>query len=290
MRSPTLQLAFLLTTAAFRSVPPAAWRTEHTVMQQLPRAPQPLGRTRVRSFVVTDMDETLISKTSTGYVIRFLVAYRAYARLALVPAFAVLLWPLSKISRPLAVRAMYWFAFRGVDVRRARAISTNVLAPLYARDLQDPAASAVVRADAAAVITASPTFMAAPWLATYLGVDNDRVVGAELEQANGRYTGRMCGELPMGEAKAVALRRLRDSPVGRDADVVGYGDHPTDLPLLEACDRGVLVHPLTKRRKRNSPAGGGETVGDATTAPIERVDGTRFGDLDALLKKVSEEE
>merc|ERR1711871_1071537 len=115
------------------------------------------------------MDETLISKKSTGYVIKFLVMYRAIFRLLLLPLLSATLIPLSKVSRSLAVRIMYWFAFRGVRVDKAKQIAAN-LGLRYARDLQDPAASAVLAAESAVVITASPTFMAQPWLEKYLGV------------------------------------------------------------------------------------------------------------------------
>ena len=75
-----------------------------------------------RTVVVTDMDETLISKKSTGYVISFLVRLRSI-RLLLVPLVAAVLIPVSKLSRTFAVRVMYWFAFRGVRVERAKAIA-----------------------------------------------------------------------------------------------------------------------------------------------------------------------
>ena len=64
------------------------------------------------------MDETLISKKSTGFVIEFCKQKRAFVRLAFALPLALLLIPLSKFSRALAVRVMYWLAFRGVRVRR----------------------------------------------------------------------------------------------------------------------------------------------------------------------------
>ena len=65
-------------------------------------------------------------------------------------------------------------------------VAAEALSPRYAADLQDPAASAVLAADAAVVITASPTFMAKPWLEKYLGVPASNVYGADLLERNGR--------------------------------------------------------------------------------------------------------
>lgn len=194
-----------------------------------------------RTVVVTDMDETLISKKSTGYVISFLVRLRSI-RLLLVPLVAAVLIPVSKLSRTFAVRVMYWFAFRGVRVERAKAIAAEFLAPRYAADLQDPVASAVLAADDAIVITASPDFMARPWLERYLRVPPSQVYGAVLEERAGRFTGKTT-QIPIGEEKATLLA---SDPLATSAGVstVGYGDHPTDVPFMKACDRAVLVHPM----------------------------------------------
>mmetsp|Transcript_56656 Transcript_56656/g.148757 ORF Transcript_56656/g.148757 Transcript_56656/m.148757 type:complete len:224 (+) Transcript_56656:37-708(+) len=194
-----------------------------------------------KTVVVTDMDETLIASKSTGYVIKFLVYHKAFLRLAVALPCALFLIPLSKVSRSLAVRIMYWLAFRGMRVDRAKQIAADLLPELYVTDLQDPAASAVLAADDAVVITASPTFMARPWLKKYLDVPAANVYGAELSERNGRFTG-MTGTLPIGETKVDILKS--SCAVEPGVTSVGYGDHPTDVPFLEACDSGVLVEEM----------------------------------------------
>ena len=66
------------------------------------------------------------------------------------------------------------------------------------------------------------------------------VYGAELEQKNGRFTGKVLGEIPISEAKVDLLKSSVAAADGVQS--VGYGDHPTDVPFLLACDKGVLVH------------------------------------------------
>ena len=155
---------------------------------------------RGRKIVVTDMDETLISKKSTGYVralparnssrhtvcslhvlrrthappqiIKFLVMYKSFFRLIFSLPLAAFLIPLSKVSRSAAVRTlpparcrpcrpshrspqrpwlaaprvpallmahrlistvlvqvrvMYWLAFRGLRVDKAKRIADEQL-------------------------------------------------------------------------------------------------------------------------------------------------------------------
>jgi len=140
------------------------------------------------------------------------------------------------------VRALYWFAFRGIRVEKASRIAEE-LADEYVSDLQDPAASAVLAADEAVVITASPTFMAQPWLERFLRVPRSNIYGAELSVSNGRYTGRCTAPIPLGMEKVNILNgSVASSTDG--AVVTGYGDHPTDVPFLQACRRGVLVAQL----------------------------------------------
>ena len=200
-----------------------------------------------KSVVVTDMDETLVKQKSTGYIVKFLVRYRAYIRLTLCLWLAIFLIPVSKTGdrgRLFAVRCMYFLAFRGLRVDRAERVAAgDSFTTLYAADLQDPAASAVLDADEAVVLTASPEFMARPWLERYLNVPPANVYGAKLAIANGRYTGLLADELPIGQKK-VELLDACPACVGPSVALIGYGDHPTDVPFLERCDRGVLVQEL----------------------------------------------
>lgn len=198
----------------------------------------PTAQARV---VVTDMDETLISRKSTSYVITFLILYRAFLRLLLLPFAFLVLQPLSKISRSAAVKGMYYLAFRGVKVSTASEVAKK-LQQRYAEDMQDPAASAILGADRSIVITASPDFMARPWLQKYLGIPDRDVFGAVLEVKGDRYTGRTL-QLPIGDAKVDVLEEVKLA-IG-DAHTTGYGDHPTDLPFMYKCDKGVLVHPIS---------------------------------------------
>ena len=200
------------------------------------------------------MDETLISKKSTGYVIRFMFHYRSFLRIFLLlpPLFPILklLSLINARTRTLAVKLMYWFAFRGIRTDKARDIAEKKLSDLYVRDLQDPAASAILEADDAVVITASPSFMAKPWLSKYLNVPPSNVYGADLVERNGRFTGS-CTTIPIGQVKVELFKDSVANAPG--ATSTGYGDHLTDVPFLLACDRARLAHHPLPRCTRTTP-------------------------------------
>lgn len=60
--------------------------------------------------------------------------------------------------------------------------------------------------------------------------------GADLVERNGRFTGALSGPIPIGQTKVDLLAASVAASAGM---TTGYGDHPTDVPFLEACDRGV---------------------------------------------------
>lgn len=123
----TLRLPSLpaLSTSTHRLPPPTPIRSSLLARPAHPAIPPKLymQASGAKNVVVTDMDETLITSKSTGYIIKFLVHYKAFLRLAVALPCAIFLIPLSKVSRSLAVRIMYWLAFRGIRVDKATQVA-----------------------------------------------------------------------------------------------------------------------------------------------------------------------
>ncbi len=73
----------------------------------------------------------------------------------------------------------------------------------------------------------------------------DVALGTQLEQRNGRYTGRSLEPICQGRGKAERLRSYLDG-AGSDVDLsasAGYADSIFDLPVLEMVGRPVAVYP-----------------------------------------------
>ncbi|MEY9843039.1 HAD family hydrolase [Streptacidiphilus sp. MAP5-3] len=59
---------------------------------------------------------------------------------------------------------------------------------------------------------------------------------------HGRLTGEITGPPMIGEAKRAAVRRiLAEHPDVAPTDCYAYGDHPSDLPMLEEVGHAVIV-------------------------------------------------
>ena len=75
------------------------------------------------------------------------------------------------------------------------------------------------------------------------------VVATKLEFKNGIYTGRMTGEVPYGENKFKLAQEFVTKNSLAMQGSLAYGDHYSDLPLLNYVDRVVLVNPDKRLKK-----------------------------------------
>ncbi|MGY1784252.1 HAD family hydrolase [Geodermatophilus sp. SYSU D00698] len=96
------------------------------------------------------------------------------------------------------------------------------------------------------------------WLVTATPVELARIIahrlgltgalGTVAEVVDGRYTGRLVGELMHGEAKAEAVRALAEREGLDLARCTAYSDSANDLPMLTLTGTAVAVNPDTELR------------------------------------------
>jgi HAD superfamily hydrolase (TIGR01490 family) len=95
------------------------------------------------------------------------------------------------------------------------------------------------------LVTATPVELAAI-IAKRLGLTG--ALGTVAEVKDGKYTGRLVGELMHGEAKAEAVRALAERE-GLDLQrCTAYSDSSNDLPMLTEVGTAVAVNPDTELR------------------------------------------
>jgi HAD superfamily hydrolase (TIGR01490 family) len=73
-------------------------------------------------------------------------------------------------------------------------------------------------------------------------------LGTRSEQKDGRYTGRLVGDLLHGEAKAAAVRELAEAEGLDLSQCAAYSDSINDIPMLSLVGRPVAVNPDTALR------------------------------------------
>lgn len=88
-------------------------------------------------------------------------------------------------------------------------------------------------------------------------------LGTVVEQEDGRYTGRLCGDLLHGTAKADAVERLARREGIDLGSSYAYGDSTHDVPILSLVGNPVAINP--DRRLRRHAAAAGWPVHEFTT-------------------------
>jgi hypothetical protein len=90
------------------------------------------------------------------------------------------------------------------------------------------------------LVTATPVELAAI-IARRLGLTG--ALGTVAEVVDGRYTGRLVGDMLHGPAKAEAIRSLADREGLDLARCTAYSDSVNDVPMLSLVGRAVAVNP-----------------------------------------------
>lgn len=95
------------------------------------------------------------------------------------------------------------------------------------------------------LVTGGADFIVEP-LANWLGAD---LIAAKLEEFEGRFTGKLVGEILVGEGKAKAIKDYA-SKIGVDLKAsYAYGDSISDAPMLSLVGQPVAVNPDRRLRK-----------------------------------------
>lgn len=86
------------------------------------------------------------------------------------------------------------------------------------------------------ILTANYCFLAKP-ISNLLNIKSQ--ISVELETKENRFTGKIIGYIPYGNAKVDALERfLKDSNYN---NIIGLADSKVDIPLLEFLNEGYIV-------------------------------------------------
>lgn len=199
-------------------------------------------------IAVFDLDGTLLDGQSGTLVLRYLLQHRLISgKAGSKAAWWGIRYKLHLPYRQSEVREIIFEELRTLPPDRVCAIMHDfheeVMVPLYRAD---GVAELRRRREAGEfVIIVSATFDAIAQAArAYLGADAALATLMERDET-GRYTGRVLGEVTAGPEKVRRVRAFADERFGvrRWRVVRAYGDHYTDLPLLEMAEQCFAVDP-----------------------------------------------
>ncbi len=206
-------------------------------------APIPAGPPAAIAAVF-DVDRTLVPSTTTERLfIRYLFRRRVLGLSTLVRTglYLARAWPRLSPMEAIRRRRVY---LAGQAVRRIRPLA----AQCYATEIR-PRISAAGRAALAAhqaqghrtvLLSGSLDFLLAP-LQRDLGADH--LIATHMEEAAGRYTGRIAGPWPYGDTKALLIQHFATAHGVDFAASYAYADHPSDEAVLALFGHPVVINP-----------------------------------------------
>jgi HAD superfamily hydrolase (TIGR01490 family) len=215
-------------------------------------AGEPASNGAARGAAFFDLDKTLMAGSSgiffaraayeTGMISRGRLARDAYENLRYRLRG-------STDDRADDVRKRVGEMIAGVAVRDLQRLSPRVLAGVLPRLYPQMLARAYAHQDAGApvyILTAASQEMA-DLLAHVLAFDGG--LGSRSEIVDGRYTGRPAGPFNYREGKVISMRELAEREGIDLAASHAYSDSESDLPMLRAVGRPVVVNPDADLRR-----------------------------------------
>lgn len=114
------------------------------------------------------------------------------------------------------------------------------------RDAENMIEKLLAQGDDCAILTSTNSVIARP-VADYLGIK--KLFGAELEVVDGKYTGNIAGQYPVGPGKAVILEKYCQDNHLDPADFAYFGDSINDRFVLEKVGHAHAVNPSDELKK-----------------------------------------
>jgi len=213
-----------------------------------------------RRAALFDMDRTLIRKNTASLYTRY---RRDLGEAGLKDSFLVGWWVLQYTlglvnAEGVARKALG--AYKGTAeldmVARCREWFPAYVLPHLTRAAREAVEQHKRAGDLLAIVTGSTRYAALP-LADALGIDH--VVSSEIDVSeDGSFTGEVRLPLCLGSGKLERARLFLSGHEVALEDATFYSDSVTDLPLLEAVGRPIVVNPdfrlVRVAKKRGWPA------------------------------------
>ena len=192
------------------------------------------------NLAIFDLDDTL---THGDTLVPWLVAIAGRRRFLAAAARAG--WARFR-SAPLADRrtvfkeALQIPLLNGVSVERADQAARAVAPRIRWKNVAPRAFDDHLAKGDRVLVATGAARMAAHHFVTHRFGDRFTIIGTELEQRDGRLTGRLDGPNCVREAKAAAVKQWLDAH-GPFGEIWGYGNKPHDIPMLALVDHARVI-------------------------------------------------
>ncbi len=209
------------------------------------------------SIAFFDLDRTLLSKNSGTLWVQFELRHGI---ISWMQAARALYWigryqlGMARVEDALLESITVYAGMREEDVhQRTLSFYEEMVRDWYRPGAREALESHRQAGDKLVLLSSTTNYMAQE-VAADLGLDDILCTRLEVD-AQGRYTGRPNGPLCYGEGKVVHAQRMLERLGVSPSDCSFYTDSWSDLPMLEAVGKPVVVHPDPRLRRFASRRG-----------------------------------
>jgi HAD superfamily hydrolase (TIGR01490 family) len=207
-----------------------------------PAAPEP-----VAIAAVFDVDRTLLPDTTTERIfIRYLIRKRVLRLRTLVATAWYVLTRLPRMSPMEAMRQRRVYLV-GLPVAPIRALAEQCYAeeirPLLSQAGREALRAHREQGHITVLLSGSLDILLIP-LQRDLGADH--LIATHMEERGGRFTGRIAGEWPYGDKKALLINHFAKEHGVNFSASYAYADHHSDEAVLALFGHPVVINPRAK--------------------------------------------
>ncbi len=205
----------------------------------------------MKELVVFDLDGTIISKQSQFVLIRYLFKKKS---INFGFYFVILLWfMLYKIGLAKNPRPMMEWSFSFLNGKSVEEFDV-IIEDFFQKEIKKfifPQIIDIISKHRAqnreVVIISNAIDPIVKKAASYLGIN--KYISTKLEVINGKFTGKIDGDIIYGNKKVATLREFTQENGLNFANSYAYTDHISDLSLLLAVTNPCAINPDKSLRK-----------------------------------------
>jgi HAD superfamily hydrolase (TIGR01490 family) len=205
-------------------------------------------------LVIFDVDNTIVKGQSQRLLLKYLFDTK---KVSFYYYVSVLVWFIAyklQIARdPRKVISFAYCFLKGKTVGEMGVMMSDFFDTVLSKNIFPDALLAVrnlEREDSneneVILVSNAPSFIIKP-LASALGVKT--FFCTQLELVDGLYTGKVSGDIMYGDNKKKAVNQFATEKGYVLNDAMAYGDHISDLPILDIVGRPVAINPSSALRK-----------------------------------------
>ncbi len=204
----------------------------------------------MKSVVFFDIDGVLMKAQTQELFVKFLFFKK---KMSTWKVSVIILWFLAYkmgiVKDVVRIREFAFKVFEGWDAATMNQLMDQFYEKYLSLNLNPSLIERLkmhqLRGDVVIILSATIKEIA-EYLARNLNVN--AVIATELEILDGKYTGKIKGDIPYGEIKSKFIEEFILKNNFSLNETYAYADHITDLPMLKLVRRPVVINPESKLR------------------------------------------